>query len=127
MVSVKIKEVRPAGLKDEVIDSYDIYRLYKNNPDISQEQKEFLCPTRQEVADIYRYMAQGDIPCDDIRPLFVRFDKLNSGKIQIIIDVLLELGLIETSQSGGRNCFKLIKVSEKRDLSTSRYLADLQS
>jgi len=127
MVSVKIKEVRPAGLKDEVIDSYDIYRLYKNNPDISREQKEFLCPTRQEVADIYRYMAQGDIPCDDIRPLFVRFDKLNSGKIQIIIDVLLELGLIETSQSGGRNCFKLVKVSEKRDLSASRYLIDLQS
>ena len=127
MVSVKIKEVRPAGLDDSVIDSYDVYRLYRNNPDISREQKDFLCPTRQEIAEVYRYMAQGDIPCDDIRPLFVRFANLNSGKIQIIVDVLLELGLVETSGTGGRNCFKLIKVSEKRDLSTSRYLIDLQS
>jgi hypothetical protein len=79
------------------------------------------------VADVYRYMAQGNIPCDDIRPLFVKFSGLNSGKIQIIVDVLLELGLVETANSNGRNCFKLVKVSEKRDLSTSRYLIDLQS
>ena len=127
MVSVKIKEVRPAGLADSTIDSYDVYRLYKNNPDISREQKDFLCPTRQEVAEVYRYLAQGNVPCDDIRPLFVHFDKLNSGKIQIIIDVLLELGLIETYSSAGRNCFKLVKVKEKRDLATSRYLIDLQN
>ena len=127
MVSVRIKEVRPAGLSDSVIDSYDVYRLYKNNPCISRDKKDFLCPTRQEVADVYRYMAQGNIPCDDIRPLFVKFSELNSGKIQIIVDVLLELGLVETANTNGRNCFKLVKVSEKRDLSTSRYLIDLQS
>ena len=127
MVSVKIKEVRPAGLADSVIDSYDVYKLYKNNPCISRDKKDFLCPTRQEVADVYRYMAQGSIPCDDIRPLFVKFSELNSGKIQIIVDVLLELGLVETANTNGRNCFKLVKVSEKRDLSTSRYLIDLQS
>ena len=127
MVSVKIKEIRPAGLKDDVIDSYDIYRLYKNNPDIPKEHKTLLCPTRQEVAEIYRYMAQGNVPCDDIRPLFVNFGNINSGKIQIIIDVLMELGLIEISSAGGRNCFRLIKVSEKRDLSTSRYIIDLQN
>ena len=127
MVSVKIKEVRPAGFDDSCIDSYDVYRLYKNSSDIDKEQKQQLCPTRQEVADIYRHIVQQVVHCDDIRPLFVKFSAFNSGKIQIIIDVLLELGLIETAQVNGKNCFRAVKVTEKRDLSTSTYLKDLQA
>ena len=127
MVSVKIKEVRPAGFADSMVDSYDLYKLYKNNPDITKQQKEIWCPTRQDVADIYRYLAQGNIPSDDIRPLFMHFDNMDSGRIQIIIDVLLELGLVETALSNGKNCFKLVKVSEKRDLFSSSYIKDLQS
>ncbi len=127
MVSVKIKEVRPAGFADSMVDSYDIYKLYKNNPAIEKHYKDALCPTRQDVADIYRYLAAGNIPCDDIRPLFMHFDGINSGRIQVIIDVLLELGLVETSVNSGKNCFKLVKVSEKRDLFSSSYIKDLQS
>lgn len=127
MVSVKIKEVRPSGFSDRFIDSYDVYKLYKNNSDIAKEYKQQLCPTRQEVADIYRYIAQQNVPCDDIRPLFVKFGNIDSGKIQIIIDVLIELGLVETAPVNGKNCFRTVKVSQKRDLSTSIYLKDLQA
>ena len=127
MVSVKIKEVRPADFDDDIIDSYEVYRLYKNNSEISKEQKLSICPDRQEVAEIYRYLAQQAVPCDDIRPLFMKFSALDSGKIQIIIDVLTELGLIETAQTNGKNCFRVVKVTQKRDLSTSIYLKDLQA
>ena len=125
MVSVKIKEVRPANLSDDIIDSYDLYKLYKNNPDISKEQKQRLCPTRQDVADIYRYLGHGNIPSDDIRPLFVHFSSMESGRIQIAIDVMQELGLIETAEESGKNCFKLVKVTQKRDLFSSVYIKDL--
>ena len=127
MVSVKIKEIRPAGFADHFIDSYDVYKLYKNNPDIPTEYKQRLCPTRQDVADIYRHIASGNVPSDDIRPLFVQFSDMDSGKIQIIIDVLLELGLVETALTSGKNCFRPVKVSEKRDLFSSSYIKDLQS
>ena len=127
MVSVKIKEVRPANLADDIIDSYDLYKLYKNNPDIAKEQKLRLCPTRQDVADIYRYIGGGNIPSDDIRPMFVHFKNIESGRIQIAIDVMQELGLIETVEENGKNCFKHIKVTQKRDLSSSVYIKDLQN
>lgn len=127
MVSVKIKEVRPANLADDIIDSYDLYKLYKNNPDIAKEQKLRLCPTRQDVADIYRYIGGGNIPSDDIRPMFVHFKNIESGRIQIAIDVMQELGLIETAEENGKNCFKHIKVTQKRDLSSSVYIKDLQN
>ena len=127
MVSVKIKEVRPANLADDIIDSYDLYKLYKNNPDIAKEQKLRLCPTRQDVADIYRYIGGGNIPSDDIRPMFVHFKNIESGRIQIAIDVMQELGLIETAEENGKNCFKYIKVTQKRDLSSSVYIKDLQN
>ena len=127
MVSVKIKEVRPASLPDSIIDSYDLYKLYKNNPNITKQQKQRLCPTRQDVADIYRYLGRGGIPCDDIRPLFMHFNGMESGKIQIAIDVMQELGLIKTEEENGRNCFKLIKVTQKRDLFSSVYIKDLSN
>ena len=127
MVSLKIKEVRPANLADDIIDSYDLYKLYKNNPDIAKEQKLRLCPTRQDVADIYRYIGGGNIPSDDIRPMFVHFKNIESGRIQIAIDVMQELGLIETAEENGKNCFKHIKVTQKRDLSSSVYIKDLQN
>lgn len=126
MVSIRIKEVRPTGLMDSAIDSYDVYKCYKNKANISTQQKAMLCPTRQDVACIYRYLSQGNICCEDIRPLFVKFNNMESGKIQVIIDILLELGLIETVMVNGKNCFRLIKVSHKRDLSTSSYMKELQ-
>ena len=127
MVSVKIKEVRPSGLSDEAIDSYDIYKLYKNNSNIPKEYKNRLCPSRQDVADVYRYIGQGNIASDDIRPLFVHFSGMESGRIQVIIDVLLELGLVEINTAGSKNCFKLIKVTHKRDLFSSVYIKELQN
>ncbi len=127
MVSVKIKEVRPTGLDDKAIDSYDVYRSYKNNSFATPEQKSMLCPTRQDVAYIYRYLGQVNTCCEDIRPLFVKFKDMESGKIQVIVDILLELGLIETADVKGKNCFRLVKVSHKRDLSTSSYMKDLQN
>ena len=127
MVSVQIKEVRPSGLSDEAIDSYDIYKLYKNNSNIPKEYKNRLCPSRQDVADVYRYIGQGNIASDDIRPLFVHFSGMESGRIQVIIDVLLELGLVEINTAGSKNCFKLIKVTHKRDLFSSVYIKELQN
>lgn len=127
MVSVKIKEVRPVGFTDSMVDSYDVYRMYKNNSSIAKQYKEMLCPAREDVAEIYRYMAKGYINSEDIRPLCVQFGNINSGRIQVILDVLLELGLAQHTEANGKNCLKPVKVSGKRDLFSSTYMKDLQS
>ncbi|MEG1862066.1 MAG: single-stranded-DNA-specific exonuclease RecJ [Oscillospiraceae bacterium] len=126
MVSVRIKEVRPCGISDEMIDDYDLYKLFKNNFPLSQEKKSKLCPNRTEVALIYRYLSTEKVSCDDLRPLFIKYPQMLSGKIQVILDVLIDLGLIETVQSPQQNYFKLVAVAEKRDLMSSEILIALQ-
>jgi single-stranded-DNA-specific exonuclease len=95
MVSMRIKEVRPVGMVEKMIDDYDIYRLFINDFNLSDSKKELLCPQRSDVALIYRKIMAEKVNCDDLRPLFCAFNGMSSGKIQVIIDVLLDLGLIE--------------------------------
>ena len=66
------------------------------------------------------------INCDDLRPLFCAFNGMSSGKIQIIIDVLLDLGLIEPVRTDIINYFAPVAVKEKKDLMSSKILLSLQ-
>ena len=126
LVSMRIKEVRPAGTTDKMTDDYDIYRLFINDFPLSERNKAILRPDRSEVALIYRKILGEKINCDDLRPLFVAFPSLSSGKIQIIIDVLLDLGLIEIIRTDIINYFAPVAVKEKKDLMSSKILLALQ-
>lgn len=125
MVSMKIKEVRPVGLKDSVVDDYDVYRLFKNDFPLSQDKKRLICPQRNDVALIYRKILAEKINCDDLRPLFAVTPSLSSGKIRIILDVLIDLGLIETVRTDYINYFAAVPVKEKKDLMSSAILKSL--
>lgn len=126
MVSMRIKEVRPVGMKPEMIDNYDIYKLFINDFPLSHDKKAAICPIRSEVATVYRKILAEKINCDDLRPLFVSFTNIPSGKIQIIIDVLTDLGLIETIRTDYINYFAPVAVKEKKDLMSSKILLALQ-
>ena len=126
MVSMRIKEVRPVGMTDNMIDDYDIYRLFLNDFVLSQSKKELLCPVRNDVVQIYRRIMAEKVNCDDLRPLFCAFNGMSSGKIQIIIDVLLDLGLIEPVRTDIINYYAPVAVKEKKDLMSSKILLSLQ-
>lgn len=126
MVSMKLKEVRPAAMPDKVIDRYDVYRLFVNRFPLSEEKKHLLMPTRDEVARIYRKIRAEKVNCEDLRPLFAAFPAIPSGKIQVIIDVLQDLSLIETKHTATANYFAAASVQEKKDLMSSKVLIALQ-
>ena len=126
MVSMRIKEVRPVGITDRMIDEYDIYRLFLNDFTLSPDKKALLCPVRNDVVQIYRRIMAEKVNCDDLRPLFVDFPSLSSGKIQVIIDILQDLGLIEIIRTDIINYFAPVAVKEKKDLMSSKILLSLQ-
>lgn len=126
MVSMKIKEVRPAGLADNVIDRYDTYRMFINGFALSADKKRQLLPTRRETAVIYRKIRADKVNCADLRPLFAEFAHIPSGRIQIIIDVLLDLGLIQTAESASAQYFLAPAVTRKKGLMSSKILIALQ-
>ena len=126
MVSARIREIRPAGMSDSIVDSYDKYLRFKNGFLLSRDERMHLRPDRSDVAQIYRAITQGRIHADDLRSLFTKFAEMPSGKIRIIIDVLLDLGLIEIKRNEYMNCFAPVQVEGKRDLMSSEILLSLQ-
>jgi len=56
----------------------------------------------------------------------VDFPEIPSGRIQIIIDILRDLGLIEITQSPAQNHYSAVAVKEKKDLMSSKILLTLQ-
>ncbi|MBQ3008992.1 MAG: hypothetical protein IJD80_05320, partial [Oscillospiraceae bacterium] len=105
---------------------YDIYRLFANDFPLSANKKSLLRPDRNEVALIYRKIMGEKINCDDLRPLFIAFPSLSSGKIQVIIDTLMDLGLIEIIRTDIIDYFAPVAVKEKKDLMSSNILLSLQ-
>ncbi|MBQ7902585.1 MAG: hypothetical protein IJ362_02530 [Oscillospiraceae bacterium] len=126
MVSMRIKEVRPVGMNEKMIDDYDIYRLFINDFSLSEDKKSILRPVRDDVVLIYRKIMADKVNCDDLRPLFTAFNNMSSGKIQIIIDVLTDLGLIEPVRTDNINYYAPVAVKEKKDLMSSKILLSLQ-
>ncbi|MDD6186930.1 MAG: single-stranded-DNA-specific exonuclease RecJ [Oscillospiraceae bacterium] len=126
MVSIQILEVRPVGMTDKMIDDYDVYRLFENKFRLSRDKKRILRPDRADVAAVYRKIASTKVPSDDLRPLFVALAPVSSAKIQIAIDVLLDLGLIEIIKTAQKNYYAPVPVKEKKDLMSSKILLALQ-
>ncbi len=125
MVSTKIRDVQPSGMDGKIVDSYDVYKMFKNKINLTNDKKLELLPSREEVATIYRYIQKNKIKNDDLRPLFTKFLDIDSGKIQIILDVLLDFNLIEVSLSAKENYFKIVPTQNKVDLMQSEILKNL--
>ena len=99
---------------------------FLNDFALSENKKEILRPVRDDVVLIYRKIMAEKINCDDLRPLFCAFNSMSSGKIQIIIDILLDLGLIEPVRTDMINYYAPVAVKEKKDLMSSKILLALQ-
>ena len=126
MISMRIKEVRPSGMTDKMIDDYDVYRLFINDYPLTRQNKALIRPTRSEVATVYRKILSQKVHCEDLRPLFVSLPMMSSGKIQVIIDVLQDLGLIEIIRTDYINYYAPVAVRNKKDLMSSKILLALQ-
>jgi single-stranded-DNA-specific exonuclease len=125
MVSLKIKEIRPAGLSDSIIDDYDIYSVFKSGYTLTENEKLALRPTRSEVARVYRLLQREKINCDDLRPLFVKLKNINSGKIRTILDILLSANLIERKTNDYINYFAIVPTNGKKDLAAGKIMQSL--
>ena len=56
-VSVYVKDVRMSGTDDEkYLRSVRLYERMKLREPLSEKQVEFITPTRQNIADVFRFM-----------------------------------------------------------------------
>ena len=87
-VSVKIKDVRLHGVKQ---DKLVVGRQYEP---LEEKIREYICPQREDVAGLYRFLRQCGGFAFGYDMLWCRLRGINYCKMRICIDVMQELGLI---------------------------------
>lgn len=119
--AVYIKEMRPSGADDRLIfGSLAICDRLRRNEEITEEQRQLVCPTRKVLADVYRLIKQMsplNIP-EEILAVRVGLKPEDAGKIQLCLLALTDSGLIADTAEG----YTTVPVSGKTNLADNPLL-----
>lgn len=116
--SIIVKDIRLSGINEEaVLLDLDIYDRYKLNS-LNNGEKAKLMPTRDECGKVFRMISK-NTPKELI---FNKCQELNNSKIKIIIEALLEIGVLCQNDEG-----ELLNVTGvKANLEASEILNNLK-
>lgn len=124
-VSGRVRQMRPAGLSDEVAGEAALYTAFRLGMPLTAAQREVLCPSREEVAAVYRLVRQGGVRSDDLNPLFARLDG-RAGRVLVSLRALAQLRLIEPAQHAGAPCWRAVPDPPRRQLAGAPILQALE-
>ncbi len=97
-VSIYIRDVRMSGTDDEkYLKSVRLYEKMRRKERLSPKEAAFILPTRQTVADVYRYIRSVGVWKYDSDVLCYRLggDGSNACSVLTAVDVLSELGILK--------------------------------
>ena len=127
-VSIKIKDIRPAGfVENQYFSAKAVYDNLLRKEPIEAKFYDKIIPDRDEFALVYRTLKALNGYNNDIDYLFYNFadKKINYCKFCIILNVMQEMKLISVSQL--KDSVKLLPAVQKIDLDNSRLLTKLKT
>lgn len=117
-VSVQIKDMRPAGSDDRIVfGGLSLCDGVRRDESISEKAKHFLCPDRNYIGRVYKYIREKEPVNAPEEIIAVRIgDKPeNAGKLRLCLAALSDAGLIENDGSG----YCVSRSGKKADLTQS--------
>lgn len=100
-VSVKVRDLRLSDLhQDRLVASRQRYERYRLGGSMTPGELEALCPSREEIGVVYKYLRQKG-PVADFDMLYCRLaagggqfsPEVEYGKLRLSVEILQELGL----------------------------------
>lgn len=125
-VSIYIKDIRMSGTDDDkYLKSVRLYEKMKRREKLSEKQLEFITPTRQNIADVFRFVRSNKGWKHDVDVLCYRLSSDGSDACRVLtaIDVLEELGIFRKNG----NEILLADTECKVNLDDSKLLGYLKS
>ena len=125
-VSIYIKDVRMSGTDDDkYLRSVRLYEKLKRREKLSEKQIEFITPSRQNIADVFRFIRSNKGWKHDLDVLCYRLSSDGSDACRVLtaIDVLEELGIFRKNG----NEILLADTECKVNLDDSKLLGYLKS
>ncbi len=119
-VSVQIKALRISGIDDDTLFStMSVYNDFCSGIEIDYS---VICPTRQQVGEVYKYISERNRLADNVKYKFL--DSLGFGKTGIAIKTLEELGLVKQNEKGQLCAVQGAAKTNLLNSDTYRYLAE---
>lgn len=123
-VSVKIKDIRPADMRQEqIFESRQLYDMFRRGE--HRDVADFPVPDRADFAAVYRLLREKNGFRGGFDLLCMRIPGMDYCRMRIALDVLCERGLIEIGADGNPEVVRLLEVAGKTDLAQSPVLAAL--
>lgn len=124
LLSITVRDIRPAGLDDSgSLRSYRRYEKFRRRERLSPEEMEELLPDRDDLAQVYRKLkAQGKAP---FQPVLLGAPSL--GKLLVCLDILEERQLIRREETGDLLRTELLPSGEKKDIYASEIFRQLKA
>lgn len=127
-LSVKIVEIKAGGLQtDRVINEYRIYEKYKAKETLTATEAQFLLPTRNDLAEIYKYIRSKGNFQGSLLKLATEFENINFARILVALDILEERQLINMNQKEESVELSLIKADRKVDIFASEIFKEIKA
>jgi single-stranded-DNA-specific exonuclease len=102
-VGIYLKDIRLSGTDDlKYLKSVRLYEKMKRREALTQKQKEYLHITRQEIAEVYKYIRKNGGWYGDTDLLCYRLGDDGAGACKVLtaIDILTELGIFIKEKDG---------------------------
>ncbi|MBQ7295664.1 MAG: single-stranded-DNA-specific exonuclease RecJ [Clostridia bacterium] len=121
-VGIYIKDIRMSGTDDlRYLKSVRLYEKLRRKEVLTKKQADYLQITRQEVAEVYRYIKKCSVYKGDYDVLCYRLgdDGAAACKILLATDILAELGILKKD----RDSISLADTEKKVNLENSELLS----
>ncbi len=125
-LSIIVKDMKPSSLNlEDEIYAYSLFEKYKREESLRVDEMEYIKPTREEFADIYRTLRSGEVKSLIQLLLDLPPSKINIAKLLIGLEVFKERGLVDYNNTDELK-IKLLPTKGKIDLLGSEILKVLE-
>ncbi|MBP1581338.1 MAG: single-stranded-DNA-specific exonuclease RecJ [Oscillospiraceae bacterium] len=128
-VSIKIRSLRPSGIpQDKLVVGRQYYEKFRRGEELSEKIRNYITPTRDDIAVIYRFMQRMKCFPHGYDLLWCRLGgKMNYCKMRLCLDIMDELFLLFRQDQGGEDPTLIHPVKPgKADLEQSSVLRKLK-
>ena len=100
-ISGRILDLHPAGLGPDAARQAALVDALKRGASLSPEERQLVCPSREEVAAVYRELKTRRWHADDLQPLCARMGTASTGKTLVAVEALRQVGLVAEAERDG--------------------------
>ena len=125
-ISGRILDLHPAGLGPDAARQAALVDALKRGASLSPEERQLVCPSREEVAAVYRELKTRRWHADDLQPLCARMGTASTGKTLVAVEALRQVGLVAQAERDGTACLELVRVAGKKNLADAPILKCLE-